>query len=24
MALSANDIRKGMVILHEGTPVKVM
>ncbi|HSK70197.1 MAG TPA: elongation factor P [Pyrinomonadaceae bacterium] len=24
MALSANDIRKGMVILHEGTPCKVM
>jgi len=24
MALSANDIRKGMVILHEGTPVRVM
>lgn len=24
MALSANDIRKGMVILFEGTPVKVM
>ncbi len=24
MALSANDIRKGMVILHEGAPVKVM
>ncbi len=24
MAQSANDIRKGMVILHEGTPVKVM
>ena len=24
MALSATDIRKGMVILHEGTPVKVM
>ena len=24
MAISANDIRKGMVILHEGTPVKVM
>ena len=24
MAISANDIRKGMVILFEGTPVKVM
>src|SRR5437763_10743761 len=24
MAISANDIRKGMVILHEGAPVKVM
>ena len=24
MAISANDIRKGMVILHEGNPVKVM
>ena len=24
MALSANDIRKGMVILHEGAPSKVM
>ena len=24
MAISANDIRKGMVILHEGSPVKVM
>ena len=24
MAISANDIRKGMVFLHEGTPVKVM
>src|SRR5580765_3222856 len=24
MALSANDIRKGMVIVHEGTPVRVM
>ena len=24
MGLSANEIRKGMVILHEGTPVKVM
>ena len=24
MALSANDIRKGMVILHEGVPSKVM
>ncbi len=24
MALSANDIRKGMVILHEGVPVRVM
>ncbi len=24
MAQSANDIRKGMVILHEGTPVRVM
>ncbi len=24
MALSANEMRKGMVILHEGTPVKVM
>lgn len=24
MALSANEIRKGMVILHEGTPCKVM
>lgn len=24
MALSSNDIRKGMVILHEGTPCKVM
>jgi len=24
MALSSNDIRKGMVILHEGMPVKVM
>ena len=24
MAISANDIRKGMVILHEGTPAKVM
>lgn len=24
MALSANDIRKGMVILHDGTPCKVM
>lgn len=24
MAISANDIRKGMVILHEGVPVKVM
>ena len=24
MALQANDIRKGMVILHEGTPCKVM
>ncbi len=24
MALSANDIRKGMVIVHEGVPVRVM
>ncbi len=24
MAISANDIRKGMVILHEGAPVRVM
>ncbi len=24
MAISANDIRKGMVILHEGVPVRVM
>ena len=24
MAIAANDIRKGMVILHEGVPVKVM
>ena len=24
MAISANDIRKGMVLLHEGAPVKVM
>jgi len=24
MAISANDIRKGMVILHEGSPVRVM
>src|SRR3982750_3537599 len=24
MAISANDIRKGMVVLHEGAPVKVM
>jgi len=24
MAISANDIRKGMVILHEGNPVKLM
>ncbi len=24
MALSANDIRKGMVIVHEGAPVRVM
>jgi elongation factor P len=24
MAISANDMRKGMVILHEGNPVKVM
>lgn len=24
MALSANDIRKGMVLLHEGSPCKVM
>ena len=24
MGLSANEIRKGMVLLHEGTPVKVM
>src|SRR5258708_13344469 len=24
MAISANDIRKGMVIVHEGAPVKVM
>src|SRR5256885_15036944 len=24
MAISANDMRKGMVILHEGAPVKVM
>ena len=24
MGLSANEIRKGMVILHEGTPCKVM
>nr|MBP9665361.1 hypothetical protein [Pyrinomonadaceae bacterium] len=24
MAISANDIRRGMVILHEGAPVKVM
>ena len=24
MAISANDIRKGMVFLHEGAPVKVM
>src|SRR5204863_3657528 len=24
MAISANDIRKGMVILHDGSPVKVM
>jgi elongation factor P len=24
MAISANDIRKGMVVLFEGTPVKVM
>ncbi|MGI9054712.1 MAG: elongation factor P [Pyrinomonadaceae bacterium] len=24
MALSANEIRKGMVLLHEGTPCKVM
>src|SRR5260370_19203430 len=24
MAISANDIRKGMVIRHEGSPVKVM
>ena len=24
MALSANDIRKGMVLLHEGVPCKVM